>query len=125
VPSFGEKLRNFGRLLFGPKKRAPIVDANEARRLQQAGAIVIDVRQAGEFRGGHIPGARNVPLAELESRLDEIPRDAPVVVHCALGSRSAMAAKRLTALGFENVHDMGGGIRAWKKADLPVEGEKR
>ncbi|HET6403850.1 MAG TPA: rhodanese-like domain-containing protein [Candidatus Thermoplasmatota archaeon] len=119
--SFREKLRNVGRLLFGAKKRAPIVDPKEAQRLHQQGAVVIDVREAGEHRGGHIAGARNVPLAELESRLQEIPRDAPVVVHCALGSRSALAAKRLQALGFENVHDMSGGIRAWKQAGLPVE----
>lgn len=81
----------------------------------------MDVREAAEFRGGHVPGALNVPLTQVESRLAEIPRDRPVVVHCALGSRSALAAKRLHALGFENVHDLSGGIRAWKQAALPVE----
>lgn len=113
-------LRNLARLFRGGK-RAPIVDAAEARRMQEAGAVILDVREAAEWRGGHIPGARHVPLAQVESRLEEIPRDRPVVLHCALGSRSALAAKRLQALGFENVHDMAGGMRAWKQADLPVE----
>ena len=120
-PTLRQRLSNLGRLLAAIGSRAPVVDATEARRLQAAGAMVIDVREEGEFRGGHIPGARNVPLTEVESRLDDIPRDAPVVVHCALGSRGALAAKRLQELGFENVHNLEGGIRAWKKADLPVE----
>ena len=98
------------------------MSAHEAQRLQQeVGAIVIDVREAGEHRRAHIPGARNVPLTEVESRLADIPRDAPVVVHCALGNRGALAAKRLHELGFENVHNLEGGIRAWKAAELPVE----
>lgn len=117
----GARLRNLGRLLFARKARAPVVTPQDAKRLVEQGAIVIDVREPGEWRRGHIAGSRNVPLLEVESRLDDVPRDAPVVVHCALGSRSALAAKRLRALGFENVHDMGGGIRAWKSAGLDVE----
>lgn len=124
-PTFGQRVRNLGKLLRARKTRIPVVDAAKARALKDAGAVVIDVREAGEHRRAHIPGAVNVPLTEVESRLEVIPRDTPVVVHCKLGSRGALAAKRLHELGFENVHNLAGGIDAWKDAKLPVERDER
>lgn len=124
-PTFAQRLRNIGKLLGARKRKIPVIDASKARELKDAGAIVIDVREAGEHRRAHIPGARNVPLTEVESRLDDIPRDTPVVVHCKLGNRGALAAKRLHELGFENVHNLAGGIEAWKDAELPVEKDER
>lgn len=121
--TFTSKLRNIGRLVFAGGKRAPDVDAREARALQEEGALILDVREVGEWRRAHIPGALHVPLTQVEDRLAEIPRDQPVVVHCALGSRSALAAKRLQALGFENVSNLSGGMRAWTQAELPIERE--
>ena len=59
----------------------------------QAGATVVDVRSQAEFRGGAYRGAINVPLGELSAKLGRIPKDRPVVVYCASGSRSAMAAR--------------------------------
>lgn len=74
----------------------------------KAGATVVDVRSEAEFRGGSYRGAINVPLQALSGKLDRIPRNRPVVVFCASGSRSAMAARILRKAGFEDVSNAGG-----------------
>lgn len=82
--------------------------------------ILIDVRTPGEFDGGHIAGAVNIPVEELDQRLSEVPTDKDIVVYCRSGNRSATASRILTSSGFEGVYDMGG-IIAWQQAGLPVE----
>lgn len=75
----------------------------------KAGAAIIDVRTPDEFADGHYEGARNIPVNVLGSRLDEVgPKDRPVVLYCASGARSAMAAKMLKASGFADVTNAGG-----------------
>jgi phage shock protein E len=74
----------------------------------EAGATVVDVRSEAEFRGGAYPGALNVPLGELSSRLARIPKEKPVVVYCASGARSAMAARILRRAGYADVSNAGG-----------------
>lgn len=81
--------------------------------------ILIDVRTAQEFDGGHIPGAINIPVNEVGSRLAEISADQTVVVYCRTGNRSAQAADTLEANGY-TVYDLGG-IVDWQAAGLPVE----
>ena len=86
-------------------------------------AQVIDVREADEFAGGHLPDARNLPLAKLAERSGEIEKfkGKPVIVCCASGMRSAKACKELTKLGFANVQSLAGGIDAWVGAGYPVK----
>ena len=86
-------------------RRAPASVVAEKLR---AGATVVDVRSEAEFRGGAYRGAINVPLRALASRLDRIPKDRPVVVYCASGSRSAMAARVLRRSGYADVSNAGG-----------------
>lgn len=86
-------------------RRAPT--AVVAEKLE-AGAIVVDVRSEAEFRAGAYRGAINVPLQVLSGRLDRIPQDRPVVVYCASGSRSAMAARILKKAGYADVSNGGG-----------------
>lgn len=77
--------------------------------LARPDALLLDVRTPGEFSGGHLEGAVNVPVQELEQRLAEVgPTDRPVVVYCRSGVRSARAAGLLEAAGFTRVHDLGG-----------------
>lgn len=98
--------------LFGGAPAAGVVDGKRARELVQAGAILLDVRTPGEFAGGALPGARNVPVQELQARLGELDRAATYVVYCRSGARSASAAGALRGAGFGQVHDLGS-ISAW------------
>ncbi len=78
------------------------------------GGLLLDVRTSGEFNGGHIEGALNIPVGDLQSRLGELgSKDRAIVVYCASGGRSARASKMLRAKGFNEVHDLGS-IRNWK-----------
>ena len=75
---------------------------------------MIDVRAPGEWEAGHIDGAINVPLSRLADELDELPADRLVVVYCASGYRSAIAASLLRRAGRTEVADLVGGLEAWK-----------
>ena len=77
------------------------------------GAFVLDVREDYEFEAGHVPGARHIPLGELQARLGEIPRGRPVVAYCGAGGRAASAVQILKRAGFPDVTNAGG------LADLP------
>ena len=88
------------------------IRAGEAKRLVADGATLVDVRSEGEFERGHIDGARNIPVQEIAARSSELPRGKPVVVYCASGMRSAMAASALRRAGFETVVNLGP-MSAW------------
>lgn len=92
--------------LFRPS--GPAVDH---RALVRDGATLVDVRTDDEFRAGHVEGARNIPVHEIEQRWSEIPKDRKVVVYCRSGGRSASAAAALQRRGYEVV-DIGP-MHAW------------
>lgn len=81
---------------------------------------IIDIRAAKEFEGGHIADAVNIPLNHLEDRLSEVPESGHVVVHCAGGYRSSIAASLLQRAGRTNTLDLIGGYKAWVTSKLPV-----
>jgi rhodanese-related sulfurtransferase len=95
-------------------------DIEQAAAAVQQGATLVDVREAGEYAEGHVPGAVNIPMGRLPSRLDELDRTNPVHVICASGNRSAAMAEFLAASGFDAV-DITGGTSAWIRAGRPVE----
>jgi rhodanese-related sulfurtransferase len=86
-------------------------------------ALVLDVREAAEYAKGHILGAKNVPLAELERRAGEFDKhkSKPVIVTCDSGSRATRAIGALKGRGFAHVVNLAGGYGAWQQAGLPVE----
>src|SRR5215467_3697218 len=88
-----------------------------------AGPILIDVREKDEWTEGFIPGARWITRGYLEQRIeDQVPqKSSEVVLYCAGGTRSALAARSLEELGYTNVKSMAGGFTAWKRAGLPFE----
>jgi phage shock protein E len=90
--------------LLGVRRAPP----EKVRERLDAGATVVDVRSAREFAGGAYRGALNIPLPVLASRLQEIPRDRPVVVYCASGRRSSSAARLLVRAGYADVVNAGG-----------------
>ena len=103
------------------------IDAARLRELQAAGVAVIDVREPGEFAEGRIPGAVNIPRGVLEFQVDGHPavnctrdehlshREAPVIVYCRTGGRSALAAESLKRLGFAQPLSLAGGWLRWRE----------
>jgi molybdopterin/thiamine biosynthesis adenylyltransferase/rhodanese-related sulfurtransferase len=99
------------------------IDPSAVRELAGEGVALIDVRESGEWEAGHLPGAKHVPRGYLESRIDAaVPdRSQHVILYCASGQRSALAANTLQELGFEHVESMTGGITLWKDRGYPVD----
>ncbi|MEO8101182.1 MAG: rhodanese-like domain-containing protein [Betaproteobacteria bacterium] len=96
----------------------------EATRLMNAGnALVLDIRDTGEFSGGRIPKSKNIPLAEIDKRLDEISKfkDKPVIITCRTNNRAGSAVRLLKQRGFADVYQLAGGFGAWQQASLPIE----
>ena len=94
------------------RKSYRTVGVTEARHEIAAGALLIDVRSAGEWKSGHAAGAKHIPLDTLESALSTIPAGANVVTICHSGMRSAAAARTLAKHGF-SVSSVRGGMIAW------------
>ena len=85
-------------------------------------AVVLDVREAGEWNGGHIPNAHHIALAQLDKRMVELEKfkGRPIVVYGASGGRSISAIAALKRAGFEKVFNLSGGVGAWTDANLPL-----
>jgi len=84
------------------------VHVSEVRNLVESGAYIVDVREENEFEAGHIKGAYNIPLSQLEERKGEIPKDVPVYLHCRSSQRSYYAICRLQSYGYTNVTNISG-----------------
>ena len=95
------------------------IDQQQFGRAHAAGAWVVDVRDSGEYRGGHVPGARLMPLSTLPLRVAELPKDQPVYVICQAGGRSAQATALLRGLGID-ARSVAGGTAAWAEAGRPL-----
>lgn len=107
------------RHLLGFKEVSP----NEAVRLMNHDeAVVLDVREEGEFKEGHIINARHIPVGVLESRCNELEsqKEKPLIVYCRTGQRAAKASAILQRQGFKSVYKLNGGIMAWAGANMPV-----
>jgi len=105
-----------------PQGEAKEVSREEARKLIDEGAQLVDVRADHEWEAGRIADASHVPLPELPQRLGEIDKDRPVVVYCRGGNRSTMATDALAEAGYD-AHKLSEGIVGWSEEDLPLEPE--
>ena len=104
------------------------IDLDQARKMiAQPGTVLIDVRESDEWRQGHIANAIFIPRGFLELRVEEKVPDhkTPVILQCASGTRSLLAARTLRELGYENVYNLTGGFNAWKDKGLPWEAERQ
>ena len=115
-----------GQLLDQVKRSIKEVTADQVKRGLQAGEIkhAVDVRERDEVMDGYIPGAHLIPRGFLELNIEEdvtMERDVSIVVYCAGGNRSALAARDLVAMGYTNVTSMIGGIKGWKDAGFSIE----
>ena len=97
---------------------AEVEPEDAARRIDRGEVFLLDVRNAAEWSEGHIPQATHIMLGHLVNRVQEVPRDKPVLVQCRTGGRSAIAASILQAHGFEQVQNMLGGYEEWTKLGL-------
>ena len=88
------------------------VQAATVRELLESGAKIIDVREKTEYERGHIKGVENIPFSEIRNRLNEVPKDVPVYVHCRTGQRSYNVALLLQHLGYKNVYNVAGSYLA-------------
>ncbi len=102
-----------------PFTRVSVADAKE--KIDNGDAQVIDVRTPGEYAGGHVPGAINIPHMSVVSRTDELDADKELVMICQMGQRSALACEFAASMGFKDLYNVEGGTEAWIKAGYQVE----
>jgi len=105
------------------------ISPQQAAALVRSGAVLIDIREAHEHAGEHIPGARHHALSQIDAEHPARAGDAVLIYHCKSGARTKMNAKRLAAASGQcEVYLLGGGIEDWKRAGLPTSaknGNKR
>lgn len=92
-------------LLYGKVRQ---VRVSQVRELVESGAYIVDVREEREYKAGHLKGAHNIPLSQLRQRMEEIPRDIPVYLHCRTSQRSYYATCCLTGNGYRNIYNISG-----------------
>ncbi len=105
------------------KARVREIDAaNAITQMGKAGTVFLDVREPNEWNLGHVPGAVHVPRGQLEGKVEGVvDRGSNVIVYCAGGSRSALAADTLTQMGYSKVSSLRGGFRGWAEGGGDVE----
>ena len=110
-------------LINEAKSRIREVSADEARTLHSRGGVTfLDVRDQSEVNLGRIPGAMHISRGTMETKVEAtVPRDAEVVVYCASGNRSALAADTLHQMGYAKVSSLAGGFRGWAEAGGDVD----
>jgi len=114
----------FGNRILGIKE----VDTVQAMHLiNRQDALLLDVREQGEYDSGHIINSRLIPAGKLKDRIGEIEkyRERPIIVVCRSGSRATPIASWLGKQGFGQVYLLSGGVLAWQKANLPLEKKKK
>lgn len=104
-----------GRNALSPTQATMLINREDAQ--------VVDVREPDEYVTGHLPESRNVPLGRLAERAGELEKfkNSPIIVVCQSGARSSGACKQLDKLGFTNVHNLDGGLNAWRTAGFPLK----
>jgi rhodanese-related sulfurtransferase len=110
-------------LVAEAKARVREIDAAQAIVQQEkAKTVFLDVREPAEWNLGHVPNAIHIPRGQLEGKVEAtIPREAEVVIYCAGGSRSALAADTLQQMGYTNVASLAGGFRAWTEGGGEID----
>ncbi len=97
--------------------------AETVRLIEEQKAVVVDVREKGEYRAGRIPNSRHIPLGQISRRVKDLEKvkGRPIIVSCRSGRRSAVASIVLSKHGFSNVYNLKGGVTAWSRAKMSLE----
>src|SRR6476469_6435619 len=104
---------------FSSLNSMPEVSPPDAKKIIEAGSQVVDVRTDVEFEAGHIPGARHIPVAELQRESAGLAKEQAIVIYCRSGNRSGPAAEAFDASGWD-AHSIDGGLLAWHEAGLEL-----
>jgi rhodanese-related sulfurtransferase len=116
-----------GTMLMWPALRGAggggLTPGNAVQLMNREKAVVVDVSEADEFAAGHVTGARNVPVNQLQERLPAVVKNktVPLILVCATGARAQRSLAVAKSLGYEKAVVLAGGLKAWKEANLPVE----
>lgn len=109
-------------LISDAKQRIREVNAEEAMSRIEQGTLAIDCREPNEWNLGHIPGALHMPRGIFETTIEgAVPRTRPIIIYCASGNRSALAADTLQQMGYSDVASLAGGFRAWAESGGDIE----
>ena len=103
--------------------RAGLSPAGAVNLINRERAVVVDVSESAEFAAGHVVGAKNIPLGQLEEKLAAAVKNktVPLILVCPTGARSGRALAIAQKMGYQQAQSLGGGLGAWKTANLPVE----
>jgi rhodanese-related sulfurtransferase len=110
-------------LIAGGMNAGALNPSGAVQLINREKAVVVDVCEPAEFAAGHVSGAKNVPLGELEAKLPGLVKNKtlPLILVCASGARSSRAVAIAKKLGYEQAQSLGGGLKSWKDANLPIE----
>jgi rhodanese-related sulfurtransferase len=113
----------FWPLISGALNANALSASGAVQLINREKAVVVDVCETAEFAAGHVSGAKNVPLGELESRLPVVVKNKslPLILVCATGARAGRAVAIAKKLGYQQAQSLGGGLKAWKEANLTLE----
>ena len=111
-------------MILRSRAGAAISSTQAVQMMNHQHAVLVDVRPSEAFNAGHVPQARNVPLADLEKKAAALPKNKPIIVICDVGRSAIGAATRLRAVGFTEVVTLDGGLKAWMTAGLSVTANK-
>ena len=106
-----------------PGDRNSVNSTQATQLINREDAQIVDVREPDEYASGHLPESRNIPVGRLEERIGELDKfkDTPLILVCQTGARSTGSCKQLIKLGFTRVHNLEGGINAWRASGLPLK----
>ena len=118
-----------GTMLLWPTVKASVVGGGAlttsaaVQLINREKAVVIDVSEIDEFAIGHIGGAKNVPVNDIDAKLENTVKNKalPLILVCSTGARANRAATAAKKLGYANTQVLAGGLKAWKQANLPIE----
>ncbi len=104
------------------KSGTGITSSQLSRMINREDGLVVDLRDAAEYKKGHITGSMNIPARDLQQRLSELNshKNKPVIMVCKMGQQSNSSSKELKAAGFESVYKLTGGLSEWTAANLPL-----
>jgi rhodanese-related sulfurtransferase len=109
-------------MIAGVRRSGTLSTLQATQLINQKDAVVLDIRDQGEYAAGHILNAKSIPAKVFEDRKAELEKlkSAPIIVSCDTGQRAGTAAQKLRDMGFAEVYVLQGGLNAWREAGLPV-----